>query len=118
MDKKRKYSDEYIQYGLTALTVNDVDKPQCVLCCVVLSVEAMKPSKLKRHLDTKHSEHSTKDVAGLKRQIFDATGSIQQQNTAVVQASYDAALEIVKNKKPHRRNSHQTQHAENGEFGS
>lgn len=108
MEKKRKYSEEYIKYGFTILTVNGVDKPQCVLCNVVLSVEAMKPSKLKRHLDTKHSEHNTKDVAffrrheaGLKRQRLDATGSIQQQSTAVVQASYEAALEIAKNKKPH-----------------
>lgn len=110
MEKKRKYSEDYMKFGFTTIIVNGVDKPQCVLCGVVLSVESMKPSKLKRHLDTKHAEHSTKDVdffrrheAGLKRQRFDATGtgSIQQQNTAVVQASYETALEIAKNKKPH-----------------
>lgn len=108
MDKKRKYCEEYIKYGFTVLTINGIDKPQCVLCNIVLSVEALKPSKLKRHLETKHPEHIQKDTAffqrhetGLIRSRFGATGSIQQQNTAVLQASYEAALEIAKNKKPH-----------------
>ena len=38
-------------------------KPQCVLCNAVLSVEAMKSSKLKRHLNTKHPEHVEKNLS-------------------------------------------------------
>ena len=108
MDKKRKYSEEYIKFGFTILTVHGVEKPQCVICNTVLSNEALKPSKLKRHFDTTHSEHRHKDVAfferleaNLKRQRLDATGSIHKQNSAIVEASYEAALGIAKNKKPH-----------------
>ncbi|XP_023216822.1 zinc finger BED domain-containing protein 5-like, partial [Centruroides sculpturatus] len=108
MEKKRKYSEEYLKFGFTNLTSNGIEKPQCVLCKVVLSHESMKPSKLKRHLETKHSEHTKKDLeffrrheTSCKRQKLDRTGSFQQESTALVQASYEVALEIAKQKKPH-----------------
>ena len=85
-----------------------VEKPQCVLCHVVLSVESLKPSKLKPHLEAKHPQHAKKDAAffkrheaGLKRQRLDATGNFHHKNVAVLQASYEVALEIAKGKKPH-----------------
>ena len=92
-----------------SLTVsNGTEKPQCVLYNVVLSAESLKPSKLKQHLETKHSNHVSKDLeffrrheAGLKRQRLDFTGSFQQENAALVQASYEVALKIAKNKKTH-----------------
>ncbi|XP_031336653.1 SCAN domain-containing protein 3-like [Photinus pyralis] len=108
MDKKRKYSDNYLKFGFCAIVNNGIEKPQCVLCNAVLSAESMKPSKLKRHLETKHPEHVTKDLdffkrheSNLKRQKLDLSGSFQQQNQANVQASYEIALEVAKNKKPH-----------------
>ena len=68
----------------------------------------MKPSKLKRHLETKHSNHVSKDLeffrrheASLKRQRLDVTGSFQQENASLVSASYEVALERAKNKKSH-----------------
>ena len=82
-------------------------KPQFVLLNAVLSVEAMKPRKLKRHLNTKHPEHGEKNLSffegkelALKRQKFDFKGYFQQQNKALVEASYEAALEIAKQTKP------------------
>jgi len=95
--------DEYIKFGFTSLLSNGVEKPQCVLCNVVLSAESMKPSKLKRYLETKHSQHATKDVAffrrheaGLKHQRLDCTGSFNQSNVSAIEASYVVALEIAK----------------------
>ena len=44
---------------------DDIEKPQRVLCHAVLS--AMKPLKLKRHLETKHPEHAKKDLDFFKR---------------------------------------------------
>ena len=49
MAKHRKYINEYIKFGFTSISENVMTKPQCVLCNAVLSVEAMKPRKLKRH---------------------------------------------------------------------
>ena len=108
MDKKRKYSEEYLKFGFTSIVSNGTEKPRCVLCNVVLSAESLKTSKSKRHLETKHSNHVSKDLeffrryeADLKRQRLDFTGSFQQENAASMQASYEVALEIARNKKPH-----------------
>ena len=74
MDKKRKYFEEHLKFGFTSIVSSGIEKPQCVLCNVVISAESMKPSKLKRYLDTKHSNYVTKILeffrrheAGLKR---------------------------------------------------
>ena len=82
-------------------------KPQCVLCNAVLSVEAIKPSKLKRRLNTKHPEHVEKNLSffegkelTLKRQKPDSKGYFQQQNKALVEASYEDASAIAKQTKP------------------
>ena len=108
MEKKRKYIEEYINLGFTSLLTDGVEKPQCVLCHVVLRAESLKLSKLKRHVEAKHPQHAKKNAAffkcheaGLKRQRLDATGSFHQKNVAVLQASYKVALEIAKGKKPH-----------------
>jgi zinc finger BED domain-containing protein 5/7/8/9 len=108
MEKIRKYSEDYLKFGFSSVINNGIEKPQCVLCNAVLSVESMKPSKLKRHLETKHSEFASKDVdffkgyeTQLKRQKLDISGIFQPQNQNVIQASYEIALEIAKNKKPY-----------------
>ena len=54
--------EEYLKFGFTSIVSNGIEKPQCVLCNVVLSAGSMKPSKLKRHLETKHPNHVTKDL--------------------------------------------------------
>ena len=82
-------------------------KPQCVLCNAVLSVKAMKPTKLKRHLNTKHPEHVEKNLSffegkklTLKRQKLDFKEYFQKQNKVLVEASYETALAIGKQTKP------------------
>jgi hypothetical protein len=54
--KSRKYFPSYLQMGFSVLNKDGEDRPQCVLCGEVLSDESMKPSKLIRHLETKHGE--------------------------------------------------------------
>ncbi|KAG7167071.1 Zinc finger BED domain-containing protein 5-like 6, partial [Homarus americanus] len=67
MAKRRKHSEDYLNIDFTTvLADNGVEKPQCVLCDVVLSAESMKPSELKRHLETKHLEHAEKDLEFFK----------------------------------------------------
>ena len=107
MAKQRKYNNEYIKFGFTSISENGMTKPQCVLCNAVLSVEAMKPSEPKRHLNTKHPERVEKNLSlfegkelTLKRQKLDSKEYFQQPNKALVEASYDAALAIAKQTKP------------------
>ena len=52
----RKYEDKFIEFGFIYVVEGDIEKPQCVICSVVLSAESMKPNKLQRHLETRHKE--------------------------------------------------------------
>ena len=61
----RKYDPEYIKYGFTNAGTDLEPKTQCVECAQILSNEALKPSKLQRHLNSKHPE-----VAGKPKEYF------------------------------------------------
>ena len=82
-------------------------KPQCVIYGDVLANDSMKPSNLKRHLNTKHKEMSSKskefferkhvDLKGRQKQIFE----VSHINTCALRASYKVALRVAKAKKPY-----------------
>ncbi len=106
--KKRKYNEEYINYGFTSILADGIEKPQCVLCFKELGNDSMRPSKLKHHLQTIHPRYAEKDPdyfrrhkSSLGKQILDATNAFQQQTLSVVELSYEVALEIAKQKKPY-----------------
>ena len=61
--KKRKCNKDYLQYGFTNAIVNGQVVPQCVICYKKLSNDAMRPSRLKGHLETKHPGHQNKSLA-------------------------------------------------------
>jgi hypothetical protein len=65
--KVRKYSEEYLSYGFSFVTIDNVPRPECVVCGEVLSNGSMKPSLLNRHLQTKHSDFKNKNVTFFKR---------------------------------------------------
>lgn len=55
MSKKRKWNDNYVQFGFTCTgTAEDLKKPQCMLCDAVLSNANLKPSKLLEHFNNRH----------------------------------------------------------------
>ena len=56
----KRYNDSYVQFGFTVIIREE--KPQCVLCCIVLASSALKPSKLERHLVTHHSDFQNKNA--------------------------------------------------------
>ena len=64
---KLRYNDFYVQFGFTVINSGREEKPQCVLSCKVLASSALKPSKLKRHLVTHHSDFQNKDKDFFKR---------------------------------------------------
>jgi len=75
-----------------------VPKPQCVICGEVLSNDAMKPSKLMRHLNTKHKEKSSKpkEFFERKREEFKNRQKlifkVSHINTPTLRASYKVFL--------------------------
>lgn len=62
MAPKRKYDNNYIKFGFTSIESNGEIKPQCVICATVLANEALKPAKLKRHLETVHPDLSNRPL--------------------------------------------------------
>lgn len=65
--KKRKYDESYLQYGFTCSSHNNEEQPVCLICKEVLAAESMKPSKLQRHLNTKHATLSKKPIEYFER---------------------------------------------------
>lgn len=53
---KRKYDPACIKYGFIAIEDGGESLPHCVVCMKSLSNTAMKPSLLKRHLESNHAE--------------------------------------------------------------
>lgn len=50
----RQNQESYLKYGFIATGDSHAPSPLCVICGDRLSNEAMKPSKLVRHLESKH----------------------------------------------------------------
>ena len=66
-------------------------------------MQSIKLSKLKRHLKTKHPEHTKNYLDFFKRherclksQRLDANESFQQQSAAIMEASHEIAFKIAK----------------------
>uniref|UniRef100_A0A8C7WYZ7 DUF4371 domain-containing protein n=1 Tax=Oryzias sinensis TaxID=183150 RepID=A0A8C7WYZ7_9TELE len=85
-------------------------KPHCVLCYETLANEAMKPAKLKRHLETKHTEYQGKPIGfferkrdELKKHMMKETSQFfaPGENAKATEASYKVSLLIAKAGKPH-----------------
>jgi hypothetical protein len=95
--------------GFTCAGSEHEQQPQCVLCYELLSNEAMKPSKLRRHLKSKHKEHATKSIEFFKNKEQElrqgrklikkiATGSC---NENAMKVSYEVTMLIAKAGKSH-----------------
>jgi len=85
-----------------------MELPQCVICLQTLSNDALRPSRLTRHLETKHPALKEKPrdffeskKNGVKMSRLDSSGTLFEQNKASVTASYNIALKIAQDKKPH-----------------
>ena len=106
--KKMKYDTSFLNFGFSVITSDGLQKPQSVVCFEVLAHTSLKPSKLKRHLETKHPELEDKNLSffqlmeeNLQKTRIDSTWSCQNGNTGCLEASYQVAFRIAKAKKPH-----------------
>jgi len=59
----RKHTDSYLKFGFPQCPDTDrLPRPPRVICATVLGNEAMKPSRLIRHLITKHTNLANKPI--------------------------------------------------------
>lgn len=108
---KREYKEAFLELGFTCINDRGVTKPQCVLCCEILSNESLKPNKLKRHFESKHKAFTftgkdrsffERKEEQIKRQRLDAPkNSFVHSAQQATLASYHVAWRIAKQKKPH-----------------
>uniref|UniRef100_A0A671YYZ8 Uncharacterized protein n=1 Tax=Sparus aurata TaxID=8175 RepID=A0A671YYZ8_SPAAU len=110
MAVKRRYHSDYIQFGFFWTGDEEDPKPHCVLCYETLANEAMKPAKLKRHLETKHKEYMGKPTGFFERKRDELTQHMMKEasqffapgeNAKATEASYKVSLLIAKAGKPH-----------------
>ncbi|XP_063856105.1 zinc finger BED domain-containing protein 5-like [Scylla paramamosain] len=80
-----------ISLGFTSTVVSGTERPQCVLCLNILAMDSMKPSKLKRHLETQHPEHVGKSLEFFKRRLDE----FNKQRRAFMKTSTTAASALL-----------------------
>ena len=108
--KCRQYSQEYLKYGFITSLTNDT-MPLCLLCEKTFSNDAMKPAKMKDHLERVHSDKKHKDLDYFKtlkeklkgrssiKTFFKAPASADTEGG--LKASYNISLMIAKQGKTH-----------------
>ena len=106
--KKRKYQDNYLNFGFIYLIQDGLQISQCVLWIKTFSNSTMKPAPLKQHLANAHPSMISKNrsffelkLSSLKRQKLNRTGMFWQSNNAAVHASFAIALHVAKAEKAH-----------------
>lgn len=104
----RQYNDSFLKFGfINCANANQDPKPQCVVCSEVLANESLKPSKLKRHLETKHGELVDKPIEYFQRKQRELKLSAQVLNRSTTLndkaqlASYLVAYRVAKEKMSH-----------------
>ncbi|XP_040278289.1 protein ZBED8-like [Bufo bufo] len=109
--KKRKWSDEYVQYGFTCITERDgSQRPNCMICNAKLSNSSLAPAKLREHFLKLHGDGKYKNTTlaefKVRRARFDEKASLPVLsfvpiNKPILIASYEVAYLIAKQGKPH-----------------
>lgn len=105
--KYSKYHEDYLKMGFSCTSGTDDPRPWCLICGEKLSNEAMVPSKLKRHLSTKHSHLIDKNITYFQRLLKSQTQQSKNMTKIVKisdksqEASYIVAELVAKTQKPH-----------------
>ena len=89
---QRLYDDKYLAaYGFTVINVVGEQRPQCIICSVVLSDDAMKPAKLSHHFTSKHVEYKGKSV-----EYFNRLCRFLKQQKSCFSATVDVSANALK----------------------
>ncbi|CAI9733531.1 Hypothetical predicted protein [Octopus vulgaris] len=87
----RKYDYEYLKKGFTWNGVEEDLRPRCIICYEQLANESMRPNKLRRHLETKHSDLKDKALDFFERLLtkLEIGQSIKHHYTKANEKSLD-----------------------------
>ena len=104
----KKYDSDYLKFGFIQEPGSELDpRPLCTMCCEGVSNDAMKPSKHKRHLQSKHSDLANKPLEyfqrmreAMQKQVGALKNMVVEDNS-LLNASYLIALHNAKNKNPY-----------------
>jgi len=109
--KKRKWSEEYVQYGFTCITeVDGSQHPQCMICDSKLSNSSLAPAKLKEHFRKVHGDGKYKSTTltefKMLRARYDENATLASFgfvpiDKPILTASYEVAYLIAQQGKPH-----------------
>ncbi|XP_076245400.1 zinc finger MYM-type protein 6-like [Calliopsis andreniformis] len=108
LNLSRKHDSNYLKFEFIQEPDSELDpRPLCVVCFDSLSNDAMKPSKLGRHLQSKHLDLAKKSLEyfqkmreNAQKQVIALT-KMTVKHKFLLKASYLIALRIAKNKKPY-----------------
>ena len=102
----KQNSSDYIKYGFIAIQHHGDSLLQCVICMKTLSNAALKPSLLRRHLESNHADKMNRDKSyferlkeNVKRQRMDHTSQFFQNNVGIVKVFHEVSLLVAQNKK-------------------
>ncbi|GFR05750.1 protein FAM200B [Trichonephila clavata] len=105
--RKRKYTESFLQFDFTFQNYKGNEQPLCLICNELLTPESMKPSKLKRHLESKHVSYVNKPkeyfeslYKSLNKEEKKFLDKFMTVNEKYLLASYEVSYCIAKNKKP------------------
>jgi len=106
--KCKKYDEAYLALGFTVNVVGEEERPMCVLCLKTLAADSMKPTKLRRHIETMHPNYVQKPLEFFKRKLDQYSGQqtrfVKATTTATAKAqlaSYKIAYRVAQCKKSH-----------------
>ncbi|CAK1552921.1 unnamed protein product [Leptosia nina] len=103
----RKYDPEYLKLGFTWKHGTTDTRTKCVIYYELLANESMRPSKLTRHIETKHSHSINKQVDFFQKKLLEMKSSKNivshfiNINENAVYASYLISLRIARAGKHH-----------------
>ena len=103
--EKENIMTHFCNMDFTCSYKDGMEKPLCLICNETLFVESMKPSKLKRLINTKHTESSDKPIqferlSESSKKQKKTTENFYTVNERYMRASYEASYLIAKPTKP------------------
>ena len=78
MSKIGKWSESYVSFGFTKVTLSRRNRAQCLHCSVVMSNASLRSSELKNHRDRKYPQRKDDDIDALsaKRVRYDLEATL------------------------------------------